>query len=269
MRPLLLCLAVCAASVLYAQEDCIVAFVGQKPVLESEIQNRMRVDRCTSSQALQGLIDEKLLLIEAERVGITVSDVDVRKEEMAIRRQFPDNAAFLQNLAREGLTLPELRRRIRERLLIKQLVNDQVYRQVVVSMPELMRESAEVARELGTEYRLLGKDFPDRESAEVFVQNWTENRMADMQDLGWIKQAELLPQIAAAVADLSERVPSKPVLLTRWHVFCVRERRMVPVPEEKVRETARARVWQRAYDARFAAFLADLRKKTPVTVIHE
>jgi len=269
MRRLLLCLAVLAAPAGSFAQDRIAAFVGRKAVLESEIREKMRAEKSPREQALKGLIGEKMILIEAERSGIAVSDADVRKEEAAFRRRFPDETAFLQSLEREGLTIQEFRRRMRERVLMKRIVSERVYRRASVSMPELMRESEAVRRDLGTEYRLFGKDFTDKEAAEAFARDWKAGRLDEMEDLGTMTRVELLPQIAAAVADLPEGVASAPVFITRWHIFAVKERKTVAVPEEKVRETARTRVLQRAYDAGFAEFLAELEKKTPVTIVHE
>lgn len=139
--------------------DRIVAVVGTHIILESELESQLAM---TASQQgvdltdparrdemkrelLDQMVSDRLMLIQAERdTSISVSDNEVERElETHINRiqsQFPSPEDFYKQLAAEGLTLAELRRRyrqeVRNQLLKQKLISSRV-RDVEVSAPEV------------------------------------------------------------------------------------------------------------------------------------
>lgn len=107
--------------------DGIVAVVGERPILRSEVEEQFAVlaqqfgvDPADTSRAnelrrdiVQRLIDEHILVLEAEAQGVEVSEEEV---EEIVDRAIAENVeklggqqAFEQELRREGLTLDGLR----------------------------------------------------------------------------------------------------------------------------------------------------------------
>ena len=139
--------------------DRIVAVVGSHIILESELESQLAM---TASQQgmdlsdparrdemkrdlLDQMVNDRLMLIQAERdTSISVSDNEVERElETHITRiqsQFPSPEDFYKQLAAEGLTLAELRRRyraeVKNQLLKQKLIQSRV-RDVEVSAPEV------------------------------------------------------------------------------------------------------------------------------------
>lgn len=139
--------------------DRIVAVVGSHIILESELESQLvltatqqQVDLTDSTRKdemrrnlLDQMVSDRLMLIQAERdTSISVSDNEVERElEDHLRRiesQFSSPEDFYKQLAAEGLTLAELRRRyrqeVRNQLLKQKLIQSRV-RDVVVSAPEV------------------------------------------------------------------------------------------------------------------------------------
>lgn len=90
--------------------------------------DRTQIVRQTLLQMIQDLLVEQ----SAKGEGFTVRTAQVDKRLADIRSQFPDEAQFQQALQGQGLTLAELRRRIRSALLVEQL-QSRVRSQVAVT----------------------------------------------------------------------------------------------------------------------------------------
>jgi peptidyl-prolyl cis-trans isomerase SurA len=144
---LALALGLVASPALAQRLDGIAAVVNEEVVLESDVEEQlalflMRAQAAPDSsmidtlrrQILNQLIDEKLIVAEAKRQGMTVSDAEVEKQvstaiaEAVQRMGGPQN--FQAQLARENLTEQKLREKYRaeisrqmmaERLVRKQL----------------------------------------------------------------------------------------------------------------------------------------------------
>jgi peptidyl-prolyl cis-trans isomerase SurA len=133
----------------------IVAVVEEEPILLSDIELRYQqlvaqgvVDTADTAQArsirqqiLDQLIDDRLILLEAEAQGIQVAGDEVEQAvEDAIQNlitQFGGREAFEEQLRREGLTEEELRQRYREdarkQLLANRLVGQEIRSKVEVT----------------------------------------------------------------------------------------------------------------------------------------
>jgi peptidyl-prolyl cis-trans isomerase SurA len=153
--------ALCLAATNTSAEviDRIAAVVGHHIILASELesqlslyaaQQRLDLDAAgvradLESRLLEQMVNDRLMLIQAERdTSVKVSDHEVEQELdkhlERIQSQFPAPEEFYKQLAREGLSLPELRRRYRREVrnqLLKQKLIEQRVRTVEVSAPEV------------------------------------------------------------------------------------------------------------------------------------
>jgi len=132
--------------------DGIAAVVNDDVVLESDVEEQLflflqrsgaRPDSSEidtlRAQILEQLIDEKLIVAEAKRQGITVSDAEVDKEvDEAVedaRRRLGGEEAFQAQLQRENTTLERLKEKYRaevqRQLLAQRLVQKQIPRRPV------------------------------------------------------------------------------------------------------------------------------------------
>jgi peptidyl-prolyl cis-trans isomerase SurA len=110
--------------------DGIAAVVNDEIVLQSDVEeqvylfvmrNQLRPDSATVDtlrrQVLETMIDEKLIVAEAKRQGVVVSDAEVNREvEKAVQdaKERMGPAGFLEQLAKENLTEERLRAKYRE-----------------------------------------------------------------------------------------------------------------------------------------------------------
>lgn len=64
-------------------------------------------------QVLRSLVDDQLIQIEAERLGLEVSDQEIANEVLRLQEMFPTTAEYEAWLASQGMDQAELERRIR------------------------------------------------------------------------------------------------------------------------------------------------------------
>ena len=127
--------------------DGIAAVVNDDVVLQSDVEeqlalfvmrSQMQPDSATVDtlrrQILDQLIDEKLIVAEAKRQGITVPDAEIEKQVADaladVRQRLGSEQAYREQLARENMTEEKLRDKyrdeIRRQLLAQRLVQKQL-----------------------------------------------------------------------------------------------------------------------------------------------
>ncbi|MES1240562.1 MAG: peptidylprolyl isomerase [Acidobacteriota bacterium] len=91
------------------------------------------LDNAFYKQILDGLVAQTLLLQDAKKQGVTVSDQDIQPQLDMIRKQFPDAATFQKALASQGMTEKALADNVRQEALIQKYVTTKVFNGVTVS----------------------------------------------------------------------------------------------------------------------------------------
>lgn len=103
-------------------------------------EERRKVFQDNEAVFLDKLIDMKLQMQEAGKIGVTVSSEDVKEAIENIKRKYSlSDKALEESLKKEGLTLEEYKKRLSEQILISQFINQQIRSKVVVSEEELKR----------------------------------------------------------------------------------------------------------------------------------
>ncbi|MFN4264035.1 MAG: peptidylprolyl isomerase [Thioalkalivibrionaceae bacterium] len=167
--------------------DRIVAVVGTDVITERELVDRMNLtanqlrledqsvpDTTTLARnVLDEMIDLRIQLNEARRVGIAIDDATLNR---TLERIAADNGldlfSFRDALASEGIDFAAFRRQIRDEMTITQLRNRQIDERIRISEAEIEDLIATEARSIDqdTRYRLDEIFFPvtrDATSAEL------------------------------------------------------------------------------------------------------
>jgi len=161
-------LLACAPSARAETIDRVVAVVGDRAILLSNVEDEVRLlrlqeggaeatpDSALWTRALERLIDDQLVLAKADLQSIEVTETEIDEALEAtianMRRQFGTEAAFQEQLAKEGLTETLLREKyhddIRNQIRGNRLIEREVRTKVTVSDEEL-------------------RDFYDRHAGEI------------------------------------------------------------------------------------------------------
>lgn len=146
--------------------DKIVAVVDDDVIMASELAGSVieieREMRRTSSsvpeksilvqQTLENLINERVLLHEAQRRGITVgeAEIDGAVSQVAARNKIDLNK-LVQLIEQDGQSYAGYRNSIKSRLMVQKLVDSEIGRQVKVSDDEIQMAIAQQEREGGSD----------------------------------------------------------------------------------------------------------------------
>lgn len=135
------------------------SYQRQRQMYQSMYQGRMNDEMLRrlglEEQALQGLVDERILVLEAERLGIRVDD-ETLKQRVAIAPEFQQDGRFLggaeikKRLERQGVTVKEFEDSFRNSILRERLValvTDSVHVSAAEAEKEFRRRNEQVKAE--------------------------------------------------------------------------------------------------------------------------
>ena len=96
----------------------------------------MKIDEAKKN-ILYKLIEDKLILQEAHKIGMPATDEEVAERLEQIKSQFSSSEEFKSALASQGLTVVDLKEKYREQIMIKKMVNREVRSRVSVTPIEI------------------------------------------------------------------------------------------------------------------------------------
>ena len=120
--------------------DYIVAVVNGQPILYSELLEYARNSRMRDLRvARDSLIEKKILLTEAEAEGLTVSDEAIKNalENFIKNSGFRSGEEFEKALEKEGLTIDDVKKKLKEQLLVAKLIGRNVKSKIHVTDIEI------------------------------------------------------------------------------------------------------------------------------------
>lgn len=249
----------------------IAAVVNEDAVSVSDVNARLRLMVVSAGlpdnaetrqrlmpQVLRQLVDERLQLQEAKRLGIAVPQGELDKAIEQIAQQNRMNRQQLQKyLADSGIAISTLTEQTRAMLAWQRVMQRRVRQEVAIADEDVEAAMQRVKASIGKpEYLVaeifLAVDNPDQDEqvrragerlideirkggnfgavARQFSQSTTA---VSSGDLGWVRPGELDPQIDAALAQLRPGQLSQPVrTASGYHILLVRSKRAVGGEEE-------------------------------------
>jgi peptidyl-prolyl cis-trans isomerase C len=88
-------------------------------------------------RVLDGLIDRELLKQDTKKQGITVDDNDVNQQVTVLKQKFGSEKEYTDTLAKMNLTEDGLKSQLRQDLLIKKLIDQQIASKVTITPEEM------------------------------------------------------------------------------------------------------------------------------------
>ncbi|MFC1668353.1 peptidylprolyl isomerase [Chlamydiota bacterium] len=296
-------------SVLANEIDRIVAIVNDEIITQSDIDFMITPlyakykDKLSSAdltrkmeearkEALQQLIDRTVIIQEAQKKEIKVSDDDIDKRLSAIRKKFNSEEEFLEALRRDDLTVQDMKEKIREQLLIKKITREEVTASILVSPKEI--ESYYVAHkyEFGEKEKvkishilvkksdtydviLRINDIHERlkggEDFQALARKHSQGPHAKKGgDIGYIEKGQMLPEIEQAAFSLDVGEISKIIKSDiGFHIIKVhlrKEERIKPLLEVWVE--IKEFLFQKKAIAAHTEWVRKLRKKSYIEIIN-
>lgn len=273
--------------------DRVVASVNNEIITLSELQRETALKKSEAPSderlALEDMIDRKLQLAAAKRLGVDVSNKELDDAVSDImRRNNMDLTRFGVELAKEGLSLDQYRAELREQITLSRVFNKHVRSGILVnedearafyqnnlktfSLPEEIRvrqlflpvpdaaspdEAAAVRERALAAYERLqqGEDFIR------LVREISKGATASQDgDLGFMRRQDALPEIEEAARALKPGESSSPFLCAGgYHIIRLEELRTPTRSFEKVKDEIMKTLYEQKLQHTYKNWLQTLR----------
>ncbi len=248
-------------------------------------------------RVLKNLIDKKIQLQKAKALGIETSKATVDKTiEGIMEKNNISEAALQEKVTAEGFTWTDYKREVGEQMTLTSLVNQEVRSRIVLLPEDLERYYQENQQQFVLEKKkhilrifLALPESPAEGDADA-LRSEAEALRADLLggadfgelairfsdgpeakdggDIGYFADGELMPELDRAVSamkagDISPVIEQKSGF-TLLKVEEIKDTETVPFDEakEKIQET----IYQEKLEARYEAWIKDLREKAFVEI---
>jgi len=305
------CMIVCGGIAQAEIVDRIVAVVNDEPITQSEIdmsfapiyqqythsyEGTTLMEKLEEARlgVLNQLIEDKLILQEAQSLEIEVSDDDVEARINELKQRFSSSQEFLEKMREEGLTIRSLRQRNRDQMMVQRLKQYQVYSRVSVSPQEVENYYNDHLDEYTQDEKVKASTIMVRKDADVEDQTAVSDAMtailntykagtsfadlarehsqeAHAQDggaLGFVTKGDMIASVdeaifATNVGELSEIIESD----IGYHVFLIEAKQEKKVTDfEALKETIRNAVFRQKVEERYTAWIGELNKNAYISI---
>jgi peptidyl-prolyl cis-trans isomerase SurA len=284
----------------------IIAIVNEEVITEADLDSHLSSWRAEQELppghdadalrevVLQRLIEQRLLVQEAKRIGVVVESEETAARLDELKKGFPSEEEFERELAVSHLSRERLKEELLRQLMIQRLIDEQIRSTIVVSPLEITQELAahgEHLTEAATMHlvHLLIRVNETRteEEAKTLIETlhqqltagaeWRlvasryaeDPHQADGGDMGWITEGALLPELNAVLVDLKTGELSRPIQTPLgFHLLRVEERRPVTARSNaEATRLARRALAQRKFEANFTRWMDQLQRRSYIEVV--
>jgi peptidyl-prolyl cis-trans isomerase SurA len=272
----------------------VIAFEGKEYLRGATGEEREKKIREIERPFLNTLIDTKLQVEEAHRIGLGVNDSEIGGAIDEIKKKFNvTDEGFLNSLKAERLTFKDYRARLADQILIQKVVNVAVRSNVVVSDKEIEEYYAANKEKFGDEkenlkIRQILFVAPEDDSQKPAVEDRARdimqriNRGEDFAqlakefsedpsrqfggDLGYISVGSALKEIEEEAFTLKTGEVSKPFWSPAGLHIIKLEDRIKGEGIERVRDRINAILFQKAFELKYHEWRTGLREKAYIEI---
>ncbi|UCD85830.1 MAG: peptidylprolyl isomerase [Deltaproteobacteria bacterium] len=232
---------------------------------------------------LNQMIERKLLSQEAQRLGIEVSEEELRSNIDRIRGDYPENR-FERTLEIEYINLEDWETRLRENLLVKKLIDQVILTRITISGEEAQRyyqdhlSEYEVpeqvhARQIVVETEREARDILQRlKEGEDFIEVARESSLSpDSEkggDLGFFPRGKMPPEFDQVAFSLRPGKLSNVVKSPYgYHIFKVEDKKKAGRREfSEVKEEILAKLKQEKQEEEYLSWLTELKSRAKIKI---
>lgn len=248
-------------------------FTGEQ--LERKIQS-MRPD------LLNRLIEDRLILQEAKKNNIKIDDNRIKARIDEIRNGFSSEAEFQNALKRQGLVLADIESKIRDQLLMYNIIDIKVRSKIVVNPPEVTdfyNKNIDAFR-LPEQRQLQVITMEDRDVAEEVsdnlkkgweLQNLAQRRSLSISNLNVTRDGQLRKDIEDVVFALKPQEVSKPIKIEdKYYIFKLNG--IIASQQQnlsEVRERIYELLFNRKMQEELARWLDELKRQSYIKILSD
>ena len=245
------------------------------------------------TDTMREMMDEALLLSRGDQlaVEITPDRIDAAVEQTRQNMGMQTDADLDVALQQWNMTRDEMRARLRDQIMVQEVLTREVRQKIKVSEEELQKYYRDHPQEFETpeQTRLRsivvldsapgGSEAAAERAGEIYAKLGLGAKLEDLAakgsadkttsgliDLGWVKKGELDPVLEAAVRGVAPGGYSKPARgRGGWHILQVMERKPAKLsPYSEVQDELLTAERQRRFQSQLQTYMSDLEHRAYV-----
>ncbi|MCD6093881.1 MAG: SurA N-terminal domain-containing protein [Candidatus Omnitrophica bacterium] len=219
---------------------------------------------------LEQMIENKLILEEAEKRGIKASEEEIEKEIAKARKRFSSSEEFTKTLRQENLNIQKLRERYKEQIMIRKTIQDYLVRKVDVTPEEIASYYEEHIDDFTQPERVKIRmlSFASKDKA---IETLNKLRAGDEFRDGEVKfvaRGEMIPQIDSVIFSL--KIGEFSGLIKTELGYCIfkvegkQQKEISSFP--KVRDKIENILWQKKSAEEFNKWMEELKEDAYIEI---
>ncbi|MBM4139929.1 MAG: hypothetical protein FJ242_00315 [Nitrospira sp.] len=269
-------------------------FEATEQVKSLKEEERMKIFKGNEAQFLERLIDMRLQIQEAKRLGLEVTPEEVTEaiENIKMKHSMTD-ASFKESLMKEGLTLELYKKMLSEQIMISKVVNQQIKNKIVVSDDEIKKyiESNKETLSDSETYNLrqiflkISRDDAGKkiiivergfliiqrlkagESFSALAREYSEDPSGKLGgDLGFIKKSHLAKEFREVLSHMKVGDFSMPFWTEKGLHIIKLEDKVSTQNIDEIKEKVRRQLFENRFLTQYKSWIKGLREKSYIEI---
>ncbi len=256
-------------------------------------EERLKIFKDSEAAFLEKLIDIKLQIQEARRLGLDVTTEEVTEAVENIKKKYSltDNA-LEESLKKEGLSFEEYKKRLSEQIVISKVVGQQIRNKVVVSEEEVKKymEANKESFTDGETFKIkqifLGRPKDDAdikviedrasiiiqrlkagEDFSILAEEYSEDLSGKLGgDLGFIKKSQMAKEFIDALNSMKVGEFSNPFRTEKGLHIIKLEEKVAAQSTDEARESVLKQLTESQFSERYKSWIKGLREKAYIVI---
>lgn len=256
-------------------------------------EDRMRVFKNNEALFLEKLIDMRLQLLEAKKIGLDVSSEEVKEaiENIKLKYSLTDKS-LEEYLAKEGLNVESYKKSLSEQILVNQFLNKQVRSKIVIPDDEIksridtyktnlinnesfkmrqifLKKPKEDAERKAIEEKasLILQRLKSGEDFSGLARELSEDPSGKMGgDLGYVKKNLLAKEFIEALSKMKAGDVSQPFWTEKGLHIIKLEDETAAQSTEDIKENIRKDLTEQEFMEKYKSLIKDLREKAHIEI---
>jgi peptidyl-prolyl cis-trans isomerase SurA len=256
-------------------------------------EERMKIFRDSEAVFLEKLIDMRLQIQEAKRLGLDVTPDEVTEAIENIKKKYSlSGNALEESLKKEGLTFEEYKKRLSEQIMISKLISQQIRNKIVVSDEEVKNymeankkefSDSEAFRLRQIFFRKPQNDVDKKviedkaylviqklkagEDFSILVKEYSEDPSGRLGgDIGIIKKSDLAKEFIDVLRTMKVGDFSIPFWTEKGLHIIKLEEKISSQAIDEVKENVRKQLTENQFLERYRSWIRDLREKAHIEI---
>lgn len=231
------------------------------------------------------LIEDKLILSHANKVGIEVREKIVNERINEIIKGYPSEDIFMESLIANGASLTDLRDKIKEQLKIKYIIDYEVRSKIFVQPQEVTqyyqknKEKFQKKESLNLNSIFIAfknnQWMAEKKAEEAYEKiengmdfNEAAKEYSDAPPIGVVEKGQFVSNIENVIFSLNVGDVSKPTTVQNGvYIFRIEEKMKASTASlDDVRENINSSLFQQKFRSEFEKWLKELKKNAYIEI---